>query len=295
MADTTVSAADVKALRERTGAGMMDCKAALDESGGDMEEAVKILRKKGAASAAKRGGRGTSEGYRRLLHPRPADKGAALVEVQCETDFVARTDDFQEFAREVAIHIAAMRPAVRRHRGHPRGRARDGARDPRARRRRPTASPTTSSRRSSRASSRSGPPSGRSCSSSSTSTPRSTRARRSRSCAPTSPPRPARTSASPASRASRSGRSRRRRGRRAPLQARDPAEALGRGVDGVPRVRHRPRADQAHRRAGPAGARARASTSRSSSAPATSTAGSRARPRAWTAPPPTTWGCWRRC
>ena len=104
------SAADVKALREQTGAGMMDCKAALEESGGDIEEAVKILRKKGAASAAKRSGRGTSEGIVASYIHNPPTKGT-LVEVQCETDFVARNEEFQEFAREVAIHITAMSPS----------------------------------------------------------------------------------------------------------------------------------------------------------------------------------------
>jgi elongation factor Ts len=104
-----VSAADVKALRERTGAAMMDCKAALEEAGGDSEKAVEILRVKGQASAAKRSGRSTSEGVvSSYIHA--GGKVGVLVEVQCETDFVARTDDFQEFAREVAIHIAATSP-----------------------------------------------------------------------------------------------------------------------------------------------------------------------------------------
>ena len=105
------SAADVKALREQTGAGMMDCKAALVEAEGNMDEAVKILRKKGAASAAKRSGRGTSEGIVASYVHNPPTKGT-LVEVQCETDFVARTEEFQQFAREVAIHITAMAPGV---------------------------------------------------------------------------------------------------------------------------------------------------------------------------------------
>jgi elongation factor Ts len=105
------SAADVKALREQTGAGMMDCKAALVEAEGNMDEAVKILRKKGAASAAKRSGRGTSEGIVASYVHNPPTKGT-LVEVQCETDFVARTEEFQAFAREVAIHITAMAPGV---------------------------------------------------------------------------------------------------------------------------------------------------------------------------------------
>ena len=114
---TKVSAADVKALRDRTGAGMMDCKEALAEANGDMEEAIKILRKKGAASAAKRSGRGTGEGvvaaytHQTGTGDRKQQKVGVLVEVQCETDFVAMNDDFKEFAREVAVHIAAMNPS----------------------------------------------------------------------------------------------------------------------------------------------------------------------------------------
>jgi elongation factor Ts len=105
----TVTAADVKALRDRTGAGMMDCKAALEEADGDAEKAIEILRVKGAASAAKRSGRGTSEGIvSSYVHA--TGRVGVLVEVQCETDFVARNEDFQAFAREVAIHIAAMNP-----------------------------------------------------------------------------------------------------------------------------------------------------------------------------------------
>jgi elongation factor Ts len=106
---TEVSAADVKALRERTGAGIMDCKAALAESGGDIDKAIEILRVKGQASAAKRSGRATSEGVvDSYIHA--TGKVGVLVEVQCETDFVARSDEFQEFAREVAIHIAGAHP-----------------------------------------------------------------------------------------------------------------------------------------------------------------------------------------
>jgi elongation factor Ts len=104
-----VSAADVKALRERTGAPMMDVKNALEEAEGDEQKAIEILRKKGAASAAKRGGRSTSEGIVASYIHADSRKGA-LVEVQCETDFVARNEDFQEFARQVAIHITAMDP-----------------------------------------------------------------------------------------------------------------------------------------------------------------------------------------
>jgi elongation factor Ts len=100
-----VSAADVKALRERTGAGIMDCRTALAESGGDLEKAIEVLRVKGRASAAKRSGRSTGEGViSSYIHA--TGRVGVLVEVQCETDFVARSNEFQEFAREVAIHIA---------------------------------------------------------------------------------------------------------------------------------------------------------------------------------------------
>jgi elongation factor Ts len=104
-----VSAKDVKALRDRTGAAMMDCKAALEESDGDADQALDLLRVKGQASAAKRSGKATSEGVvASYIHA--GGKVGVLVEVQCETDFVARTDGFQEFAREVAIHVAALNP-----------------------------------------------------------------------------------------------------------------------------------------------------------------------------------------
>jgi elongation factor Ts len=106
---TAISASDVKALRERTGAGMMDCKAALQEAGGDLDKAVEILRVKGQAQAAKRGGRTASEGLvTSYLHA--TGKIGVLVEVDCETDFVARNEQFQEFGRDVAIHIAAAAP-----------------------------------------------------------------------------------------------------------------------------------------------------------------------------------------
>jgi elongation factor Ts len=100
-----IKAADVKALRDRTGAGIMDCKSALAEASGDVDKAVDILRVKGQASAAKRSGRATSEGIvSSYIHA--TGKVGVLVEIQCETDFVARSDEFKEFAREVAIHIA---------------------------------------------------------------------------------------------------------------------------------------------------------------------------------------------
>ncbi|MGH2980799.1 MAG: translation elongation factor Ts [Solirubrobacterales bacterium] len=105
----TVSAADVKALRDRTGAGMMDCKAALAEADGDIERATEILRVKGQASAAKREGRSTEEGVvSAYIHAN--DRVGAMVEVQCETDFVARNDDFKAFAYEVALHVAGAAP-----------------------------------------------------------------------------------------------------------------------------------------------------------------------------------------
>ncbi len=104
-----ITAADVKALRDRTGAAMMDCKSALSESDGDVDRAIEILRVKGQASAAKREGRGTEEGVvSSYIHAN--DRVGAMVEVQCETDFVARNEDFKAFAYEVALHIAATAP-----------------------------------------------------------------------------------------------------------------------------------------------------------------------------------------
>jgi elongation factor Ts len=99
----------VKALRERTGAGIMDAKSALQESGGDIDKAIEILRVKGQASAAKRGGRTAAEGVvSSYIHA--GGKIGVLVEIDCETDFVARTEPFQDFAREVALHVAAANP-----------------------------------------------------------------------------------------------------------------------------------------------------------------------------------------
>lgn len=107
---TEIKAADVKALREKTGAGMMDAKAALIEANGDADRAVELLRVKGQASAAKRSDRGTSEGVvASYIHANK--KVGALVEVQCETDFVARNEDFEAFAYEVAMHVAAASPS----------------------------------------------------------------------------------------------------------------------------------------------------------------------------------------
>ena len=104
-----ITAEMVKQLRDKTGAGMMDCKAALAEAGGDAEKAIEILRKKGQATAAKRAGRATKEGVvGHYIHM--GGKVGVLVEVNCETDFVARTDDFQALAKEIAMHVAAADP-----------------------------------------------------------------------------------------------------------------------------------------------------------------------------------------
>ena len=108
MAD--VSAKDVKELRDRTGAGMMECKAALQEAGGDMDKAIDILRVKGQARAAKRGDNVASEGsVGSYVHHN--GRIGVLVEVDCETDFTASNDTFREFVREVASHIAAAAPS----------------------------------------------------------------------------------------------------------------------------------------------------------------------------------------
>jgi elongation factor Ts len=105
----TISATQVKELRERTGAPMMDCKQALTESKGDMEQAIVILRKRGAAVAQKKATRVTSEGsVASYIHA--GGKIGVLVEVNCESDFVARTDDFKELVHDIAMHIAASDP-----------------------------------------------------------------------------------------------------------------------------------------------------------------------------------------
>ena len=106
----SITASMVKDLREKTGAGMMDCKTALTESGGEIEKAVEVLRKKGLASAAKRAGRAAKDGMiGHYIHL--GGKVGVLVEVNCETDFVARTEDFQVLAKELAMHIAAASPS----------------------------------------------------------------------------------------------------------------------------------------------------------------------------------------
>lgn len=105
----TISAQTVKELRNKTGAGMMDCKKALGETDGDIDKAITYLREKGISKAAKRAGRATSEGViYSYIHP--GSKLGVLIEIGCETDFVARNDDFQAFAKDVAIQVAAASP-----------------------------------------------------------------------------------------------------------------------------------------------------------------------------------------
>ncbi|MBA3340903.1 MAG: translation elongation factor Ts [Gemmatimonadaceae bacterium] len=105
------TARDVQSLRQRTGAGMMECKRALEESDGDMDKAAETLRVKGIAKADKRSGKQTSEGtVTSYIHP-PGRLGV-LVEINCETDFVARTDDFKQLGRDIAMHIASAAPVA---------------------------------------------------------------------------------------------------------------------------------------------------------------------------------------
>jgi elongation factor Ts len=104
-----ISASQVKDLREKTGAGMMDCKKALAETSGDFEKAIEYLRKKGIASAAKKAGRATKEGaVTSYIHGE--GRVGVLLEINCETDFVARTEQFKTFTRDVAMHVAAAMP-----------------------------------------------------------------------------------------------------------------------------------------------------------------------------------------
>ena len=107
----TISAQDVKALRDRTGAGMMDCKRALQETEGDVEAAIDLLRAKGAAKAAKRAAKAANEGtIGSYIHF--GGKVGVMVELNCETDFVAKTDAFLELAKDLAMHIAASSPVA---------------------------------------------------------------------------------------------------------------------------------------------------------------------------------------
>ena len=111
MATVTISPKQVSELRARTGAGMMDCKRALEEGGGDMDKAAEILRKKGIAKAEKRAGRSAAQGLI-VSYIHHNGQVGVLLEVNCETDFVARTEDFQQLARDIALHIASADPIV---------------------------------------------------------------------------------------------------------------------------------------------------------------------------------------
>ena len=106
-----VTAAAVKALREKTGAGMMDCKKALSESGGNEEQAIEFLRKMGLKQVGKRSGKVAAEGTIGVYSHPPEGQIVTIVELNCETDFVARGEDFKDMARGIAMHVAAMNPA----------------------------------------------------------------------------------------------------------------------------------------------------------------------------------------
>ena len=106
---SAISASVVKELRDMSGAGMMDCKKALTEASGNIEQAIDILRKSGAAKARKKSGRSTKEGII-LPYIHPGSKLGGLIEINCETDFVAKTDDFQNLSKDIAMHIAASAP-----------------------------------------------------------------------------------------------------------------------------------------------------------------------------------------
>lgn len=109
MAQTTISAASVKELRERTGAGMMDCKSALEEAAGDIDKAVALLRERGQATAAKKAGRDAREGsIASYIHP--GGRLGVLIEVNSETDFVARNEEFQKLVRDLAMQVAGLDP-----------------------------------------------------------------------------------------------------------------------------------------------------------------------------------------
>src|SRR5215210_4688106 len=104
-----ISANQVKELREKTGAGMMDCKKALSETAGDFEKAIEYLRKKGIASASKKAGRVTKEGaVSSYIHGE--GRVGVLLEINCETDFVARTEQFRQFVKDISMHVAAANP-----------------------------------------------------------------------------------------------------------------------------------------------------------------------------------------
>ena len=167
-----ITADAVKELRERTGAGFMDCKRALEETDGDIDKAVKLLRERGQAAAAKKAGREAREGLvSSYIHT--GGRVGVLIEVNCETDFVARTEQFQQLVRDLAMQVAGLRPALRRRSSRSRPTSSRPSRPSSSPTRSSRASPRTSGPRSSKASSRSG--TSRSCS---TSSPSATPSRR---------------------------------------------------------------------------------------------------------------------
>ncbi len=109
MTTKAISTKDIAELRARTSAGMMDCKAALEEANGDLDKAVEVLRKKGIAKAEKRGGRVAAQGLV-VIAPKQADRDVAMIELDCETDFVARTEGFQKLAQDLAAHASQQAP-----------------------------------------------------------------------------------------------------------------------------------------------------------------------------------------
>ena len=254
MADITAEA--VKRLRERTGAGMMDCKRALDEAGGDVDKAVAVLRERGLAAAAKKAGREAREGLiSSYIHT--GGRVGVLIEVNCETDFVARNDQFQELVRALAIQVAGLSPRWVDVDADPGRRARDEAIRAGAGPEPSPRSPPRSRRRSSMASSRSG-----SRRSSSSSSRTATRSAPSASWSTRPSPRSARTSRSGGSRATPSGRTGERRlargrGTSARAYAADPAQAVRRGPSGRAAVRRRSRGLRVHRAPGRGGPRPR--------------------------------------
>ena len=198
MSTVEISAQDVKALRERTGAGMMDCKKALTEAGGDLEQAIEILRLKQGKKIQDLGERVATEGtIQAYIHA--GAKVGVLIEVDCNTDFVATNDDFVAFARDVAMQIAAT-PTVRY---VSREDVPDGERDAEARIYEQEAADKPENVREKIVTGKLDSWYRRSCCSSRRCTTPSSTARPSSSCATSSPRRPARTSSSAASRASR--------------------------------------------------------------------------------------------
>ena len=293
MADITADA--VKELRERTGAGFMDCKRALEETDGDIDKAVALLRERGLAAAAKKAGREAREGLvASYIHP--GGRVGVLIEVNCETDFVARTEEFQKLVRDLAMQVAGLAPHVRRQSSDPGRRPRgqdapSSCADETSRR-----SPRTSARQIVEGQLQEVVPAGRALRAA---VPRH-RADGRRADHRRDRARSARTSASAASPATRSGRSC-DRGRGQPSSGRVGSGALryrrillklsGEALLGDRQYGVDPAFCAFIAQPGRARSTGSASRSASSSAAATSSAAWPRRQRAWTAPPATTSAC----